>query len=72
MSHHLDLAFLLLIPLLIVSAFTFWVLWNFTRELRQGRRRRVRSSRLIYGHEVRIYEPEPQVLRFRRHRDHEA
>jgi hypothetical protein len=71
MFHVLELLLLLLTPFLIVVTFTIWVLWNFSRELRQGRRRRVRGSAL-YGHPVKIYAPERQVIRFRRSRNDEA
>jgi len=72
MSHIFDPAWLLVIPFLAILIFAVWVLWNFSGELRQGRRRRVRS--VLYGHQVKIYIPEPQrpVLRFRRSRDDEA
>lgn len=72
MIHILEPWLLLLIPFLIVLPFSFWVLWKFTQELRQGRRRRIRSSALLYGHQVKIYTPERPVLRVRRGRDHEA
>jgi hypothetical protein len=67
-----DPAWLLLIPFLIVLSFTVWALCHFSDELRRGKRRRIRSA--IYGHQVKIYIPEPQqrVLRFRGSRDHEA
>jgi hypothetical protein len=70
MSHLFDPAWLLLIPFFVVLAFTVWALWNFTEEIRIGRRRRIR--RPLYGHQVQIYSPEPTVLRFRRSIDKEA
>ena len=72
MSHFIEPVFLQLIPFLMVLAFMLWVLWNFTQELRQGRRRRIRSSAQLYGHPVKIYAPERQVLAFRRHPGNEA
>jgi hypothetical protein len=72
MSHIFDPAWLLLIPFLAILSFALWALWSFSDELRQGRRRRVR--RPIYGHQVKVYLPEPRqpVLRFSRRRDQEA
>jgi hypothetical protein len=71
-SHFIEPVFLQLIPFLMVLAFMLWVLWNFTQELRQGRRRRIRSSAQLNGHPVKIYAPERQVLAFRRHPGNEA
>jgi hypothetical protein len=70
MSHLFDPAWLLLIPFLIIVTFTLWALWNFSAEIRIGKRRRIR--RTIYGHQVQIYSPEKAVLRFNRPRDKEA
>jgi len=70
MSHLFDPAWLLLIPFLTILAFTLWALWNFSDEIRMGRRRRIR--RAIQGHQVRIYAPKPTVIRFRRSHDKEA
>jgi hypothetical protein len=70
MSHLFDPTWLLLIPFLIIVMFTVWTLWNFSAEIRIGKRRRVRST--IYGHQVLIYSPEKAVLRFTRTRDKEA
>ena len=70
MSHMIDPAWFLLVPFLAILAFTVWALWNFSDELRTERRRRVRRS--LYGYQVRIYQPEPPVLRFRRSHEKEA
>jgi hypothetical protein len=70
MPHVFDPAWLLLIPFLAVLAFSMWVLWNFSEEIRIGKRHRVR--RAIYGHQVQIYSPERAVLRFTHPRDKEA
>jgi hypothetical protein len=69
--HIFDPAWLLLIPFLVILAFSIWVLWHFSDELRQGRRRRIRGATL-YGHQVNIYEAQPEVLRFRRDRNQAA
>ena len=66
-----DPAWLLLIPFLLILAFSVWVLWHFSDELRQGRRRRIRSDTL-HGHQVKIYEAPPEVLRLRRGRNQAA
>jgi len=66
-----DPAWLLLIPFLVILAFLVTVLWHFSDELRQGRRRRVRST-THYGHQVKISEAQQPVLRFRRHRNEAA
>jgi hypothetical protein len=70
MSHILDPAWLLLIPFITIVAFSVWALWNFSGELRVGRRRRARHP--VYGFQVRIYSPQPPVLRFRRRHDNQA
>lgn len=70
MTHLFDPAWLLLIPFLITLTFTVWALWNFSAEIRIGKRRRIR--RAFYGHQVQIYSPERAVLRFARSRDKEA
>jgi hypothetical protein len=70
MSHLFDPAWLLLIPFLIVVMFAVWTLWNFSEEIRIGKRRRIR--RAIYGHQVQIYPPDTAVLRFTRSHDKEA
>ena len=73
MPHFFDPVLLLLIPFLIVLSFTLWALWHFSDELRQGKRRRIRSAPL-YGHQVKIYIPDPQqpAMRFRRRDDQAA
>jgi hypothetical protein len=70
MSHLFDPAWLLLNPFLLIVTFTVWALWNFSQEIRVGKRRRIR--RAIHGHQVQIYSPEKAVLRFTRTRDKEA
>jgi hypothetical protein len=70
MSTTIDATWLLLIPLCSVLGFTVWALWNFSSELRAGRRRRV--HRIPYIPEVRIYRPTSQIARFRRSHDKEA
>jgi len=72
MSHTFDPTWLLVIPFLAILIFAMWALWNFSGELRKGKRRRVRSA--MYGHQVKIYIPDSHrpVLRFRRRRDDEA
>ncbi len=70
MSHTIDPTWLLLIPFFIVLTFAVWALWNFSGELRTGKRRR--SRRVLYSHEVRVYWPARDVPRFRRNRDKEA
>lgn len=69
--HLFDPAWLLLIPFLTILAFSLWALWHFSDELRQGKRRRIRSAAL-YGHQVKIYVPQQPALRFHRERDHAA
>jgi hypothetical protein len=69
MSHAFDPVLLLIIPFGLVLAFCVWVLWNFSAELRTGKRRRVRR---VSGPEIRIYFPPQQVIRFRRRHDNEA
>ena len=63
-------AWYLLIPIFAILGFEVWALWNFSEELRRGRRRRMRST--DYRRRNRIYPPLRPVLRFRRDREDEA
>jgi len=63
-------AWYLLIPILAILAFEVYALWNFSEELRRGRRRRIRNT--VYGHRINIYPFRTPVLRFRRDREDEA
>ena len=69
MTHAFDPVSLLLIPFGLVLAFCVLVLWNFSKELRVGKRRRVRRT---YEPEIRIYRPPERVIRFRRDHGKEA
>ena len=70
MSQMSPLAWYLLLPFLAILAFEVYALWNFSEELRRGRRRRIRNN--VYGHRINIYPPPRPVLRFRRDREDEA
>ncbi len=70
MSTPINAPWLLLIPFCAILFFNVWALWNFSNELRRGKRRRVR--RTPYYPPTRIYTPPARVVRFRRRHDSEA
>jgi hypothetical protein len=63
MSYAFDPILLLMIPFGLVLAFCVWALWNFSEELRAGKRHRIR--RTSSEPEIRIYWRPERAIRFR-------